>query len=884
MSRQGRALPVTRGSKTMQLVAVVALVLSGACTAEPPEAHNAQRGSAPAATDEVDLPIDVAGHLAIAARTDMQPLRGVWRWDAVPVGIAVGQDGSVYWTQYRTNTIEGVDREGTHAETVAAVDGPLGLAFDRTRGQLFYVSDRHYPRSIGSLRLGGKPEMLIFGTRVNRPFAIALAERSSQLYWTESINGRIRSADTDGRDFTTLFDDGIASADEKPGAVALGSVGVAVDEQRGLIFWSDLRTATIMRARLDGSERRIILGREQGLDFPTGLAIDAAGGKLYWADPGTETIGRADFNGLYPEIVVSAADAVLEPYGLAVDAERRLLYWTDVARNGLYRTSLDDQQVERFVDLDASSAQTPPAAGACEDAVVHARREFLRRWVKLVRTCVVDVSATKAVMRSPNDLRLAAGTCGRQLALAHDIGPLRRVLEPHCNAQQVAAAIDDILKLGAEIVAADLPPSTLLLRQIRPFVAGLGSAETASVKDALAALDELVERLQRFDRAPPSTIAWTLPASGQTTSYAALTQLAHRATAVPDDGAIRAGTALAYVDNGDGTISDRNTGLMWEKKCAGCGGLHDFNTRYPWRSPKGETDVAGWLVAINAEDGRGFGGHDDWRLPEIGELLGIVNYEHFNPAVSSAFDGSGCGLDCRSLDAPECSCTHLGAYWTAGNSPHPDDIVPVVAFHLGLVWGQSTGDGAFVRAVRGPRPERRQPRFVDNGDGTITDRVTRLMWEKKCGCPGDLHDSERRMYWSYDGMSETIWDWLSAVNSEGGRGFAGHGDWRIPNIKELFSLFDGTRRDPSMDPIFVNEGCAEVRNPRCTATAKGMHWTSTTFADFPALSVAVGFGTPGPLEREPPPWVIRVVGGVEPHEKTLRMVTRAVRGPVPATP
>jgi hypothetical protein len=290
-------------------------------------------------------------------------------------------------------------------------------------------------------------------------------------------------------------------------------------------------------------------------------------------------------------------------------------------------------------------------------------------------------------------------------------------------------------------------------------------------------------------------------------------------------------------------------------------------------------DVSTWLREINAEGGVGFAGYDDWRLPQIGELLSIINFEYFNPAVSLDFDAAGCGFGCTSLAAPECSCTHLGNYWTAGTSPRPDDVVPVVAFNLGVVFGQPTDGDAFARAVRGPLPDRDE-RFIDNGDGTVTDRVNGLMWEKKCSCPGTLHDVDRRMYWSFDGTEETIWDWVEAINREGGRGFAGYDDWRIPNIKEMFSLFDERQRDPSIDPAFAGDGCADLVAPRCSLTAGGPYWTSTTFADFPAAALAVGFAAPGELEQEPPPWVVRVVGGVEPHQKTLRMTTRAVRGPV----
>lgn len=845
-------------------------------------------GEAPRSREKTGPLVDVAGHLTIAANTDLRPLRGIWRWGVLPVGIVAGYDGSVYWTQYRTNTIQHAAPDGNRVETLADVDGPLGLALDRTDGHLFYITDRHVPRSVGRLQPGRSPEALIYIAGANRPFAIAVAEMSDRIYWTESINGRIRSADTAGSDVSSVFDDGF-NDDDEPTGPALSAAGIAIDERHGLVFWSDLRTATIVRARLNGTGRKTILGPDQGLDFPTGLAVDTAAGKLYWGDPGTQTISRADLNGLYPEVVATSADGVLEPYGLAIDAKRRLLYWTDLAHNAIYRASLDLRRVERFIDLDSppeTTAEPSATVASCDLARDDSGREFLRRWVKLIRTCVISLHATKAMMASPYDLKLSAGTCRRQLHQAFEVAALRAALEPHCGAMQVSAAVEDTLQLGAEIIAADLPRSASLLREIRPFVAGYGPAQGSSGLEALAALDALVERLEGLDRTPDSASASTLPASGQTTAYAASMQRAGGMTGAPDDGTIRAGAPMAYVDNGDGTISDPATGLMWEKKCDACGSIHDVNTRVPWRSESGEMDVSGWLRAINSEDKHGFAGHGDWRLPQIAQLLSIVDYERFNPAVSDAFNGSGCGLDCDSHIASECSCTFFNTYWASGgSSPGGEPNIPVVAFNLGLVWAQSPTSLASVRAVRGPVANRVE-RFVDNADGTVTDRTTGLMWEKKCHCPGDLHDVARRSHWSFDGTRETMWDWLHSVNIEGGSGFAGYNDWRIPNVKELISLFDEQYNDPSIDPVFAHERCVGGDDPPCKDSAdglyRGLHWTSTSFADFPALAVAVGFLTPISAESQPPDWpdVIRIAGGVEPHEKTLRLATRAVRGPM----
>ena len=191
----------------------------------------------------------------------------------------------------------------------------------------------------------------------------------------------------------------------------------------------------------------------------------------------------------------------------------------------------------------------------------------------------------------------------------------------------------------------------------------------------------------------------------------------------------------------------------------------------------------------------------------------------------------------------------------------------VVTFNLGLVTGVARSDYAFVRAVRGPAPAAGQ-RFVGNGDGTITDRVTRLVWEKKCDCPGGLHDFDSRLPWSFDGEQATIWDWLDEVNSEDGEGFARHHDWRIPNIKELATLLDHGRSAPNIFAAFTQAKCNDLGDPRCSWTEPGLHWSSTTFADFPAHALATSFS----------------LGYVDDRLKTMRLAVRAVRGPVQDAP
>src|SRR5882762_10987096 len=102
---------------------------------------------------------------------------------------------------------------------------------------------------------------------------------------------------------------------------------------------------------------------------------------------------------------------------------------------------------------------------------------------------------------------------------------------------------------------------------------------------------------------PPSSCgSSTFPATGQITPATAMT---HTGATVRDDGFVKAGGALSYQDNGDGTITDLNTGLMWEKKSLD-GSDHDATKTFVWSSPLTDT-VWDWIDAINTEVGNGIG-------------------------------------------------------------------------------------------------------------------------------------------------------------------------------------------------------------------------------------------------------------------------------------
>jgi hypothetical protein len=156
------------------------------------------------------------------------------------------------------------------------------------------------------------------------------------------------------------------------------------------------------------------------------------------------------------------------------------------------------------------------------------------------------------------------------------------------------------------------------------------------------------------------------------------------------DGELQQGLARAYVDNGNGTITDTRTGLMWEK-LSDDGSIHDKDNTYTWANA-----FAAKVATLNA--GGGFAGYTDWRVPNVSELLSLVNFGAVNPSVSLAFN-SGCTASCTVLT---CSCTGSNYYWSS--STYQPSLNHAWNLHFGggyTYGGGLKSSGNYVRAVRG---------------------------------------------------------------------------------------------------------------------------------------------------------------------------------------
>ena len=164
------------------------------------------------------------------------------------------------------------------------------------------------------------------------------------------------------------------------------------------------------------------------------------------------------------------------------------------------------------------------------------------------------------------------------------------------------------------------------------------------------------------------------------------------------DGDLQTGTGQSLTDNGDGTITDNRTGLMWEVK-DNSGEIHDWDNTYTWGQATSPYSMNGtiatiFLASLNAEPC--FTNRCDWRIPNIKELHSLMDYEVFSPVTFGVFN-TPCTAGCQT---PACSCTKSDFYWTSSTARSLPSYAWRWRFADGYVDNFDKTTAHHVRAVR----------------------------------------------------------------------------------------------------------------------------------------------------------------------------------------
>jgi hypothetical protein len=208
---------------------------------------------------------------------------------------------------------------------------------------------------------------------------------------------------------------------------------------------------------------------------------------------------------------------------------------------------------------------------------------------------------------------------------------------------------------------------------------------------------------------------------------------------------------MSYTASSD-VITDNVTGLMWQA-------MDDGISRT-------------WVDALTYCANKG------QRLPTFHELLSISDFGRMLPALDPIFGVSNI----------------LGTYWTSTPGAGGEGKAWKCGVGGGLCGTQATSYSYLSRCVQDSSPS--VPGwYQDNGDGTVTDLNTGLMWQQI--------------------VEDTNWSWQAALLYCQVLELGGHDDWRLPDIRELASIVDVETTPPLI-------------NLSAFGYLSGLYWTSTT--------------------------------------------------------
>ncbi len=363
--------------------------------------------------------------------------------------------------------------------------------------------------------------------------------------------------------------------------------------------------------------------------------------------------------------------------------------------------------------------------------------------------------------------------------------------------------------------------------------------------DGLRGDDDISVNGRIFDQGAPVSSSIGVPKTGQEVSYAG-----------GDDGDIKAGIewpSPRFTDNGDGTVTDNLTGLMWLKD-GGCMGRNSWNNALNVVSDFNINSVKYNCVGYTAN-------YTDWRLPNVRELESLLNYGEVNPAIWLNTEGfsnikgyyywssthlskatsmvSVTDRDFRFNSKYNWRTRTNSSAWiinmsdgksTIGNGSYSYYVLPVRdSISKGVYDLPKTGqevsyaggdDGDIKAGIEWP-----SPRFTDNGDGTVTDNLTGLMWLKDGGCMGRN---------SWNNALNVVSDFnINSVKYNCVGYTANYTDWRLPNVRELESLLNYGEVNPA---IWLNtEGFSNIKGYyywSSTHLSKATSMVSVTDRDF----------------------------------------------------
>jgi hypothetical protein len=271
--------------------------------------------------------------------------------------------------------------------------------------------------NILSMRSDGSDRTVIV-TGCRHPDGIVADVEAGHIYWTDmgvpNLNdGSIERADVDGRNRKTVVAEGGTFTPKQ----------IHLDKKTGKLYWSDREGMRVMRSNLDGSKIETLVqtglgeaDRRDARNWCVGIAVDAERGYIYWTQKGPDDAGQGRILRANVEIpkgenaadrsdIEVLFDGLPEPIDLELDLGSRAMYWTDRGDpprgNTVNRAAMDAEPSTREAP-EILSTHFMEAIGIALD--VKGQRMFLTDFGGSVYSAGLDGSNRKTLLYAQGNL------------------------------------------------------------------------------------------------------------------------------------------------------------------------------------------------------------------------------------------------------------------------------------------------------------------------------------------------------------------------------------------------------------------------------------------------------------------------------------------------
>lgn len=249
----------------------------------------------------------------------------------------------IYWSEQTNQTIYRGSDDGSEMEAIVTGVGTVDtIALDPLNGHIYWTQlagdnyESFGERRIARANLDGTNVTTIVESAWSGSWSgLTLDLDGGRLYWTDTLDNNIRSANLDGTDQTVVLS-GLPNPEN-----------IAIDAMNDVMYWTETSGGQrIRRAGLDGSGMLDVI---TGLSQPIGIVLDTDGNSMYFTNSLSETIERADLDGSNRQVLLGS-DALSFPANLAIDLANDYLYWTEAGfTSGLLRRArLDGSDVQNL--------------------------------------------------------------------------------------------------------------------------------------------------------------------------------------------------------------------------------------------------------------------------------------------------------------------------------------------------------------------------------------------------------------------------------------------------------------------------------------------------------------------------------------------------------